>query len=684
MGCVEKVNILLVDDQPGKLLSYEVMLAELGENLIKVESAQDALHQLLTHDFAVVLLDVCMPEIDGFELAEMIRQHPRCEKTSIILVSAICVSDFDRLRGYGCGAVDYVPVPVIPEVLRAKVSVFADLYRKTEQLSLLNSDLEARVLERTAELESAAALLKASEERLNLALDSAGAAPWDWEFTEDRAVWSSRFRNLYGFTSDEPADLEMVLGRVHPGDRDRIAARIERLRSGVDEDEWNEEFRILHPVLGVRWLAGRGRTVRDVDGRPIGLTGIDLDITDRRKAEEDRAQLLKSERDARATAEEANRVKDDFLATLSHELRTPINAVLGWTQLLKGPQLEQADFDEGLRVIERGVRAQVALIDELLDLSRITSGKLRMRSETVSLAGLLSGALDTVKPIAADKSIEVEVLGDAGGIQVRGDPIRLQQVLWNLLNNACKFTPDGGRVQVAVFQDTSRVRISVTDTGLGIDPEVLPFIFDRFRQADGSITRRFGGLGLGLSIAKYIVEMHGGLILAESDGLNEGARFTVDLPVEDAATAESGPVHMMDAMASADLTGVRVLIVDDDEASRNMVARALAEFGAETSTAPDGRLALDLIVANQPDVLICDIAMPEMDGYSLIRHLRMRHDAAFLPAVALTAYTRPEDRARALAAGFNDHITKPVDPAFLVAMVTELLTHTDLQRNATG
>lgn len=668
-----KVNILLVDDQPGKLLSYEAILADLDENIIKVESAREALHHLLKTDIAVVLLDVCMPDMDGFELAEMISKHPRCARTAIILVSAICISEFDRLRGFGCGAVDYVPVPVVPAVLRAKVSVFADLYRKTEELSRLNSELEARVRERTSELETSASRLRESEERLNLALDSAGAAPWEWDFSNSEAHWSARFRELHGLSPDEPASLETVLARVYPEDRERLVNRINRLRSGSEDDSWNEEFRILDPVHGLRWLSGRGKLTRDAEGRPVRLTGIDLDITDRKRSEEFRAQLLKSEQEARAAAEETNRLKNEFIATLSHELRTPINAVLGWVQLMKRSGLNSADYHEGLRVIERGIRTQVRLIDELLDVNRIDSGKLRISQASILLADVLRGAVETVKLDAHDKGVHVALAGDAGETRLYGDATRLQQVFWNLLTNSIKFTPGGGQVTIQVTPFDRHVEIVVSDTGQGIPPELLPHIFERFRQGDGSTTRKHGGLGLGLSIAKYIIEMHGGSIVAESDGNGCGARFVLRLPIHIVPVELDPPNNKSEPALDINLKGVRILIVDDDDASRDIVARALSGYSAITRTEPGAREALAALIKWNPDILISDIAMPEMDGYSLLREVRTTHGNTDIPAIALTAYARPEDRARALAAGFTAYVAKPIDPGFLVALVSKLV-----------
>jgi signal transduction histidine kinase len=374
------VNILLVDDQPGKLLSYEAILAGLGENLVKVSSGKEALEYLLRKDTAVVLIDVCMPDLDGFELASMIRNHPRFHKTSIILVSGVMVEDVHRLKGYDSGAVDYVSVPIVPEILRAKVAVFAELFRKSEDLQLLNQELERRVAERTAEIEA----------------------------------------------------------------------------------------------------------------------------------------LLKSTEEARREAEKANQLKDEFLAILSHELRTPLNAITGWAHMLSTGGLDAATQVKAVETINRNALLQARLIADLLDVSRIVSGRLRLELKPLDLPSVIQGAVDAVRPAAEAKNIQLEaaVASDVGTMV--GDPARLQQVVSNLLSNAVKFTPARGRVQVRLERVGSHVELTVQDDGPGIRPDILPYIFERFRQGDSSSTRAHKGLGLGLAIARHLVEMHGGTIQARN------------------------------------------------------------------------------------------------------------------------------------------------------------------------
>jgi signal transduction histidine kinase/CheY-like chemotaxis protein len=402
-----------------------------------------------------------------------------------------------------------------------------------------------------------------------------------------------------------------------------------------------------------------------------------------RDAQIERERLLESERIARAEAERANRVKDEFLATLSHELRTPLNAILGWAQVLRrrlnGPASE---IGSGLEVIERNARLQAQLIEDLLDMSRITSGKLRLEMHHVDPAAVIDAAIESIRPAAAARDVRIASMIEPAG-PVLGDASRLQQVLWNLLSNAVKFTPRDGTVSVSLRRSDGQIEFSVSDTGQGIAPQFLPHVFERFRQADGSTTRKHGGLGLGLAIVKHLIDLHGGTVRAESAGEGRGATFTVSLPlapVNEHAALEitQVPVARDNAIGceGTDLTGVKVLVVDDDDDARSFVSRLLTECKALVVTAPSGSAALELMPQFQPNVLVSDIGMPEMDGYEFIRKVRAQTDAAALPAAALTAFARSEDRRRALLAGYQSHLAKPVEPAELVAVIASLAGRT--------
>ena len=408
------------------------------------------------------------------------------------------------------------------------------------------------------------------------------------------------------------------------------------------------------------------------------------EIAVRRWAEEERAKLLVREQEARRQAEEANRMKDEFLATISHELRTPLNAMLGWAQVLRMGKLDEAAAARALETIERNARAQAQLIADLLDVSRIITGKLRLDIQPVDLSRIIESALDSVRPGADAKGIRLDVALGRLGSPVLGDGDRLQQVVWNLLSNALKFTPRGGTVSVRLGPQGSSIEIQVSDTGAGIRPDFLPYVFDRFRQAESTITRSHGVLGLGLSIVRHMVELHGGSVAVHSDGEGKGATFSVLLPVRAALQEETAE----DVMALLDtgrsqpdvwtkpalLDGVRVLVVEDEADTRELLATALEQFGAQVTAVASAADALASLDRLPPDVLVSDLAMPGEDGYSLIRKVRSREAerGGHLPAAALTAYARAEDRVKALAAGFQMHLPKPIDPADLMAVVASL------------
>jgi len=403
-----------------------------------------------------------------------------------------------------------------------------------------------------------------------------------------------------------------------------------------------------------------------------------------RASEEKLQRSLKSEQHARAEAQRANRMKDEFLSTLSHELRTPLNAILGWSQFLADDGVRSPErLQKGLETIERNARAQVNLIEDLLDVSRISEGKLRLDVKPVAFAEVVEAAMATIRPAADARNINVQVVLDRNNDQVTGDPARLQQIVWNLLSNAVKFTQKGGRIQVAVERVQSHVALSVSDNGEGIRPDFLPHIFDRFRQGDQSTTRSFGGLGLGLSIVKHLVELHGGTVRAMSEGPGRGTTFVVDLPLRmrrqseaDTAAAPDGVEPL--GIGAARLDGVTVLYVDDEPDARDLAHRVLGRHGGRVLTAGSAKAGWQSVSDHRPDVIVADIGMPEEDGYSLIRAIRAlpADRGGSTPAAAVTALARPEDRRRALMAGFQTHVAKPIDMTELVAVVASLAGRT--------
>jgi PAS domain S-box-containing protein len=397
------------------------------------------------------------------------------------------------------------------------------------------------------------------------------------------------------------------------------------------------------------------------------------------QAAEERKVLLESEREARAEAERTSQMKDEFLATLSHELRTPLSAILGWAQVLRRGSRDGADLQRGLQTIERNARAQAQLIEDLLDMSRITSGKVLLDTQVLNPAGFIDAAIETVRPAAEAKNIRLERHVEPAAGLIAGDPGRLQQVIWNLLSNAIKFTPRDGAVKVALARRGANLEISVSDTGIGIGPEFITHVFERFRQADASTTRQHGGLGLGLSIVKHLVEQHGGTVRAESRGEGLGARFTIELPLAKAqpAPARAGRIAQLSPMPTTpemtlrDLSPLDILVVDDDRDARELMARILTDCHASVRTAASAREALAMVRAAAPDLLITDLGMPEVDGFGLLAWVRAlgREHGGSVPAIALTAFARSEDRLRALEAGFSAHISKPVEPSELIAAV---------------
>ncbi|HXC40025.1 MAG TPA: ATP-binding protein [Burkholderiales bacterium] len=394
--------------------------------------------------------------------------------------------------------------------------------------------------------------------------------------------------------------------------------------------------------------------------------------------------LLESERSAHRETERASRIKDEFLATLSHELRTPLNAVLGWSQLLRKNHDSQSDVGKGLEIIERNARSQAQIIDDLLDMSAIISGKIRLDVQPVDVASVVRATIDSISPAAQAKGIRLQVVLNPDAGLVRGDPNRLQQVFWNLLTNAVKFTPKNGRILIVLARANSHLEVEVSDNGEGIDPSFQPHIFDRFRQADASITRRHGGLGLGLSIVKQLVELHGGTITAESAGRGSGSRFRVELPVMvtsasvQAAGAETQPQVESEngpgpERGNINLQGLKVLVVDDEPDTRLLLRQLLEDCNGTVITASSAEEALQVLTREAPDVLVSDIGMPAEDGYAFIRRVRALDDAnANIPAIALTAYARPEDRSKAFHGGFQVHLAKPVATMELIAVVRNL------------
>ena len=493
--------------------------------------------------------------------------------------------------------------------------------------------------------------------------------------------WNAAAERLFGFTADEMIgkSIKLIIPPELQYEEDRILAHL-RLGKRVERYETDRLHKDGHR-LRISLVVS---PVLDDTGHIVGAAKVAHDVTalrqreaDLKQALADREQLLESERAARAEAERLSRVKDEFLATLSHELRTPLNAIQGWTEILRHPQASPQDVSRGIEIIERNVRAQADIVNDLLDMSRIISGQIHLVVRPMDLLDVIHGALEAVRPSADAKRIRIHTLLDSSLGSMRGDPTRLQQVLWNLLSNAVKFTPSGGHVRVSLERVDSHAEITVEDTGIGIRPEFLPYVFERFRQADAGIGRRYGGLGLGLSIVRSLVELHGGTVRVESAGENQGSTFVIALPVSHVRTEDGQPRARTDPSETMELPALKdtsVLIVEDDADGRALLARIVEGRGARVLCAASGHEALELLGREHFDILLSDIGMPELDGYQLIARVRERDAVRSgpIPAIAITAYARPEDRQRALLAGYQMHLVKPIEAQELVAAIASL------------
>ena len=538
------------------------------------------------------------------------------------------------------------------------------------------------VLHDVTALERAVCASRQVQERMNRSQEIAHLGSWELDVVANRLIWSDEVYRIFGLQPQEfQATYDAFLEAVHPDDR---AAVDEAYSGSIREarDSYEIEHRIVRRSDGtVRVVHERCEHVRDESGRIVRSVGMVHDVTERQHSE-----ALLRERSGQLA--QADRIKDEFLATLSHELRTPLSTILVWAHLLVHTELDEPARRRAQEVILASASAQKEIIDEVLDVSRIISGKMALNVAEVALDRVLAGALEVIRPAAAAKRLHLEIQSEPG-LLVLGDAARLQQVLWNLLANAVKFSEEGGAVRVAASRDGAQVRVTVTDEGIGISPDFLPHVFDRFAQQDASPNRLHGGLGLGLAITRHLVELHGGIVEAESAGEGRGATFTVLLPAR-LRRGGRGPERRHPqqetglapaALHSARLEGVRALVVDDEADAREVTGTVLQQAGARVALAANADEALGRLQEEEHDVVIADIAMPGTDGYALIAALRaLPGPASRIPAIALTAYGRDSDRARALEAGFDRHLAKPATPAQLTDVLVKLLARRQPKR----
>jgi signal transduction histidine kinase len=566
MRTEDKTNILLVDDQPARLLTYQSVLSALNQNLVCARSGVEALEKLMQDDFAVVLLDVSMPDMDGFEAARLIHQHPRFEKTPIVFVTGVHVNELDQLKGYKAGAVDYVSIPVVPEILRSKVAALVELYCKRRELRELNRRL-AQANEQLAQSNTALQVEKTRElQALNTTLQQTNA------------------------------DLQRVNRSLQSEVRERIRAE----------------------------------------------------------------HALK----------EADRHKDEFLAMLAHELRNPLGATLNAVQLLRAKQLTDPQLCFARDVIERQAGQLKRLVDDLLDVSRITTGKIKLRSEPILVSEVIARAVETVETMMREREHMFAVEAADNALKVRGDQVRLTQAIANVLDNAAKYTNKGGRITLTVRQRDKQVEIAVQDNGIGIAPETLPRVFDLFAQADRESEHLQSGLGIGLALVRRLLEMHAGSIAAHSEGKGRGSRFVIRLPLctELSQPVAEGPPRAREVPS----VRRRILVVDDNPDALHSLAALLRLAGHEVSCADSGERALEVAAESHPEVMLLDLGMPQPDGYEVARRVRLQPWGKQLVLIAVTGWGQDSDRRRSGEAGFDGHLVKPVGLEMLKQLLAEL------------
>jgi PAS domain S-box-containing protein len=641
----DKVNILLVDDLPDKLLVLETVLADLHQNIVRARSGPEALQAVLKQDFAVILMDVEMPGMDGLETAALIRQRKKSSLTPIIFVTAYA-DDLRTTQGYSLGAVDYMLSPVVPEVLRSKVKVFTDLYRMTREVERHAEQKVALAREQAAreEAERSSRAIRESEERFRLASQAVSGFIYELDPATGETTVSPGITELLGFAPAEATRLEWWEGRVHPDDRARVG---ETLRTPSDSGRYRCQYRVRHRDGQYVFVWDQGLLVCDDRGEVRKLVGNVVDVTEQKKAEQALA--------------EANRRKDEFLSMLAHELRNPLAPIRNALEVMRWCPPDDPRVEQTRAMIDRNVARLSRLVDDLLDVSRITLGKIRLTLDQVRLGAVVQEAIEISMPLIEGRSQRLTVRIAPEPIHVRGDTTRLIQVTANLLNNASKYTDHGGEIWVELGRDGADAVLRVRDNGIGIDPAMIESVFDPFTQADNSLARSDGGLGIGLTVVKRIVELHGGRVGASSTGIGGGSEFTIRLPTVLVEAIDTPAPPKKDSVLANGPTR-RVLVVDDNVDAANSLALLMRLDGHDVRVSHEGRSALEMHDRFHPDVVVLDIGLPEMDGYEVARRLRGKADSGDPLLIALTGYGQSADILRSRAAGFDHHLVKPVDP----------------------
>jgi PAS domain S-box-containing protein len=668
----ETVKILLVDDEPRNLDALESILESSGCVLVRAQTADEALLAVLQSDFAAIVLDIKMPGTDGLELAQLIKRRKRSQHVPILFLTAHRLDERDVLQAYGVGGVDFLNKPINPDILRSKVSVFVNLFRTTralasavealnaevaerqraqEELRMAKNELESRVLERTAELARANREVRDNEERLRLALAVAQVATWEWDLAAGKMRWSADPEVVFGFPSGSFGPNHRISHAVHPDDVVTLETALHR---AMKTGDFEAEYRAVRPDGTVVWIADRGRVVQDSNSQPTRILGVSVDLTRRKRLEE---ALL-----------ESDRRKDEFLATLAHELRNPLAPVRYAATVLglKGPQTQELRW--AIEVIERQTQHMARLIDDLLDVNRISRNTLELRRASVELSAVISAAVEASKPLMEANQQQLKINIPSEPVYLHADAVRLAQVFSNLLNNASKYSkrPEGGgTISLTADHDGTEVTVAVTDSGIGIADGMIPKVFDMFTQVGRSIGQSEGGLGIGLALAKRLVEMHGGSIEARSEGLGKGSAFFVRLPVHQPSVQKASASS---TSISVDQAGRkrRILIADDNVDVVETFEIMLQALGHEVHTATDGIQVLERAEQFKPEVIMLDIGMPKLDGFETARRLRLQPWARDTLLIAVTGWGHETDKRLSAEAGFNAHLVKPIEmPAIL-------------------
>ncbi|HXD42603.1 MAG TPA: response regulator [Ramlibacter sp.] len=665
----EKANILVVDDLPEKHVVFRSILDELGQNVVSARSGQEALRFILEMEFAVILLDVNMPDIDGLETASLIRQYKKSARTPILFITAY-VDERQAKRGYALGAVDYIPSPVVPEVLRSKVRVFVELYRMNQQLQVQATQREAlarseaareaaeNAIHRADYLAEASQLLSRSlniEDTISAMFDV--AVP----MLADRAVLALTTDGVVTRLESHPGPAGDAPWAIPDG----LKAALDRALEQKNFEFWRDgdETAAICPLLAGGRARGALILLAPFESMDSSRVALAKEVVSRASIAMENARLY-------TAVQEADRRKNEFLAMLAHELRNPLAPIRNAVHIMQGGDVTQPTMNWARDVIGRQADHMARLIDDLLDVSRIVQGKVVVKPEKLKLAALVEHSVEASSPRVSSRNQTLRVELPQETIVLNGDPVRLAQVLSNLINNASKFSGPHTNITLAASYGGGEVTISVKDEGDGIDPAFLPHIFELFAQADQSLDRSQGGLGIGLTLVKHLVELHGGRVSAHSAGVGLGAEVLVHLPAQ-IAPEEVYPLPLQAHKARPAKLPARILVVDDLAASAETLMTLLEMEGFDVRVASEGMAALKIAVDFRPDVVLLDIGLPDMNGFEVAHRLRTQPESRDALLIALTGYGEPESRTRSAQAGFDFHMVKPADVNLLLSMLAD-------------